>query len=342
MKQKKISLTIGIPMYNHEKTIHSTLDSILCQLEAIKNLCDLEVLISDNCSTDTSPKIVKDYQKKYPKIIKYYKNKTNIGGRYNIKKVFELATKDYIWLFGDDVMLKGAIKSFYKIIQFCLKQKKNLPSIILTDYVHTGKTEISLKEVAKQENQALPAQYFIYDNFYHIKKVRNFSLLKQTFLGMMIFKREELLKILYKIDFENHYPHFMAYLELAKSQTVALIDKVLLYARLGTWAKRESSEFCILATMSYLFIIKNIYGDYLLSKEDIQESKKYILTHIKRYYRTIKNPKSIVDAFKQIAFFNKLLLITIKFLSYFQMNRLAFTILVIYAKIYINIAAIKK
>ena len=78
-------------------------------------------------------------------------------------------------------MLKGAIKSFYKIIQFCLKQKKNLPSIILTDYVHTGKTEISLKEVAKQENQALPAQYFIYIIFINQKSIRNFSLLMTNF-----------------------------------------------------------------------------------------------------------------------------------------------------------------
>ena len=54
--KKKISLTRGIPMYNHEKTIHTTLDSILYQLDEIKNLFELEILISDNCSTDASLK----------------------------------------------------------------------------------------------------------------------------------------------------------------------------------------------------------------------------------------------------------------------------------------------
>ena len=39
--KKKISLTIGIPMYNHEKTIITTLDSILCQLDEIKNFITL-------------------------------------------------------------------------------------------------------------------------------------------------------------------------------------------------------------------------------------------------------------------------------------------------------------
>ncbi len=43
-------------MYNHEKTIHTTLDSILYQLDEIKNLFELEILISDNCSTDASLK----------------------------------------------------------------------------------------------------------------------------------------------------------------------------------------------------------------------------------------------------------------------------------------------
>ena len=91
MEQIKMSskpiLTIGIPTYNGSKTIRNMLDILLPQ-------CDsrVEVFVSDNCSTDSTPEIIRQYQKTYNNVT-YSKNETNIGTDRNIIKCFEKSDK---------------------------------------------------------------------------------------------------------------------------------------------------------------------------------------------------------------------------------------------------------
>lgn len=106
-----MKLSIIIPVYNVEEYLKECLDSILSQ-----ETKDVEVILVDNNSTDSSPKIIKTYQKKYPKIIKSLTCKTwgasavrNLG----VKK----ATGDYIWFVdSDDFLEKDAIKKLLKKI----------------------------------------------------------------------------------------------------------------------------------------------------------------------------------------------------------------------------------
>jgi glycosyltransferase involved in cell wall biosynthesis len=50
--------------YNHEKFIKTTLDSFLMQKTNLK----FKIIISDDCSTDNTPKIIEKYYKKYPNL----------------------------------------------------------------------------------------------------------------------------------------------------------------------------------------------------------------------------------------------------------------------------------
>ncbi len=71
MKNPKVSILCLT--YNHEKYIKQALDSFLMQ----KTNFDFEVLIHDDASTDKTPQIIKEYQKKYPHIIKPYFEEEN-------------------------------------------------------------------------------------------------------------------------------------------------------------------------------------------------------------------------------------------------------------------------
>ena len=62
----KTLLTILMPLYNQEPSIKDALNSILMQETNYK----YELIISDDASTDGSLKIAKEYQAKYPDIIK--------------------------------------------------------------------------------------------------------------------------------------------------------------------------------------------------------------------------------------------------------------------------------
>jgi glycosyltransferase involved in cell wall biosynthesis len=52
-------VSIGMPVYNGEKYIREALDSLLSQ-----TFTDFELIISDNCSTDSTPEICKEYASK--------------------------------------------------------------------------------------------------------------------------------------------------------------------------------------------------------------------------------------------------------------------------------------
>lgn len=96
-------LSICIPTFNRATYLKECLKSIVSQLKNKDFQKVVEVVVSDNDSTDNTCDIVKNFNKKF-KNIKYFKNKKNIGGDRNIIKAASYATGDYIWFFGDDDM----------------------------------------------------------------------------------------------------------------------------------------------------------------------------------------------------------------------------------------------
>jgi len=65
-------ISVIIPVYNGKETISKTLDSLLNQTYP-KN--KYEIIIVDDESTDGTPELVKKYVKKYPKLIRFYRQK---------------------------------------------------------------------------------------------------------------------------------------------------------------------------------------------------------------------------------------------------------------------------
>ena len=78
-------VSVGVPVYNGEKYLAATLDSLLAQ-----SLKDFEIVISDNASTDRTPEICRSYQEK-DRRIRYSRNDRNIGAALNFNRVVELA-----------------------------------------------------------------------------------------------------------------------------------------------------------------------------------------------------------------------------------------------------------
>ncbi|MBY0379065.1 MAG: glycosyltransferase family 2 protein [Burkholderiales bacterium] len=97
----QIILTIGIPTYNGANYIANTINSILQEVEK-NNLTNLEIVISDNCSTDNTQDVVSQFINIPHLKIHYYKNSTNIGFDRNIDNVIKLATGRYVWTLADD------------------------------------------------------------------------------------------------------------------------------------------------------------------------------------------------------------------------------------------------
>lgn len=89
-------VSVGIPVFNGEPFVRATLDSVLGQ-----TFEDLEIVISDNASTDGTESICREYARKDPRI-RYVRNRENIGLAKNFRRVVELATAEYFKLANAD------------------------------------------------------------------------------------------------------------------------------------------------------------------------------------------------------------------------------------------------
>ncbi|BBI33988.1 glycosyltransferase [Cohnella abietis] len=98
LKQPPPLLSICIPTYNRSANLDRCLHSILTQ---IKTGTPVEVLVSDNASTDDTPEVVRRYAARYP-FVKYSRNSENIGADRNIYHVMRLAQGTFIKMQGDD------------------------------------------------------------------------------------------------------------------------------------------------------------------------------------------------------------------------------------------------
>lgn len=88
--------SICIPTYNRAAFIGTTLKHLLPEVAD-----DMEVVIVDGCSTDDTPSLVADMQKRCP-AIRYFRREENVGVDADILKAVELAEGEYCWLLSDD------------------------------------------------------------------------------------------------------------------------------------------------------------------------------------------------------------------------------------------------
>lgn len=108
-------VSICIPTYNGAATLPGLLAQLLQQSEVVGTGV-LEVLISDDCSSDNTFAIAQEWAEQFP-FIKCFENAANLGMDGNFRRSAELATGRYIWFCGqDDGIEIGAISKFLSLL----------------------------------------------------------------------------------------------------------------------------------------------------------------------------------------------------------------------------------
>lgn len=115
-------VSVIVPVYNSEQELRDCLDSLVEQTEK-----DIEIIVIDDASTDNSPEIEAEYQKKYPNV-KVYRNERNLGQSETRNRGIELAEGDYIaFLDSDDYVNSGMYEELYQAAV-----DNNMPELIVT------------------------------------------------------------------------------------------------------------------------------------------------------------------------------------------------------------------
>jgi glycosyltransferase involved in cell wall biosynthesis len=90
-------VTVGVPVFNGERFLAEALASLLNQ-----TFSDLEIVVSDNASTDRTEEICRAFAARDPRV-RYYRNDVNRGAAWNHNRVFEQARGEFFkWNSADD------------------------------------------------------------------------------------------------------------------------------------------------------------------------------------------------------------------------------------------------
>jgi glycosyltransferase involved in cell wall biosynthesis len=113
-------VSVGVPVYNGERYLAATLDSLLAQ-----SLKEFEIVISDNASTDRTAEICRNYQEK-DRRVHYFRNDQNIGAALNFNRVVELC--------GAPLFHGGACDDLYHpmFLECCVGALERHPNLVLS------------------------------------------------------------------------------------------------------------------------------------------------------------------------------------------------------------------
>lgn len=91
-------LIVGMPVYNGSAHIAKALDSLLAQ-----TYTDFALIISDNCSTDDTEEICREYERRDERV-RFTKRETNRGATANYNGLVNMAEAEYFkWASSNDI-----------------------------------------------------------------------------------------------------------------------------------------------------------------------------------------------------------------------------------------------
>ncbi|HET6540206.1 MAG TPA: glycosyltransferase family 2 protein [Chryseolinea sp.] len=105
-------LTISIPTYNRAQALDRQL--MWLATEILDHEDDCEIIISDDCSTDNTEKILEKWRSVLGSRISftYHSNEENIGEVANIASCLRKATGKFVWSLGDDDSVQNGTVSY--------------------------------------------------------------------------------------------------------------------------------------------------------------------------------------------------------------------------------------
>ena len=165
---EKVRFTVAISAYNIEEYVKRAIDSVLNQ--TFKNY---ELLVIDDCSTDSTVKIIKETIEKKGRLLQTPKNSGTAAASRNI--AIENAQGEYLlFLDGDDELFSE--NTLAEIDQHIGKNKYD---IINLGYENVGHTE-NYYRLSTKENSTRKARLICDESFSVSSKVWNVKFLKEN------------------------------------------------------------------------------------------------------------------------------------------------------------------
>lgn len=271
-----------LPTYNGEKYLGELLDSLLTQTH--KNI---RIIISDDCSTDSTPEILKEYQKKDNRIEIYLQEK-NLRVVKNIEFLLKKVENKYFMLADqDDVWLPNKIE---KSIQ---KMEQENADLVFGDL-----------EVVDKDLQTIYPSFgdFMLLNRKINKYIDSYKLnyLYNCVTGCTIISKKEQIPNILPLPNDSKYlihDHWIALMVSLHGRLAYMPEKYIKYRQHGNnqvGTNKISHGFTKLEQVRELFIdVKlGVFGTYVKHNEAFPKEIQELNIKAYNYFKDIKNKKN--------------------------------------------------
>lgn len=271
-----------IPVYNCEEYVREALDSVLCQ-----TLQDIEILCIDDGSTDKTPEILRNYQKRNEKIQVF--TQKNSGQSAARNRGIEEAAGEYIYfLDSDDKIIPKTLELLYTSAK-----AKSLDVVYCN-----GQTFFESQDLEKK-----------FANFkeYYIRKGPYDRVLNGPELFCRMEKENDIktqpcLQMIAKAHLQKygirfpegiiHEDNYFTFAALIHAQRAMCLDNILFYRRI----RRDS-------VMTKRRTVRNADGQFIAAMKILEEIESMDLNSetvfaVSRYvWQHFRNVKSIFEAY---------------------------------------------
>jgi len=257
-------LSICIPTYNRSEYLQKTLDSIVIQ-DRFLNTDDVEIIISDNCSTDNTEAVSEKYHELFPTKIHYFRNEKNVVDG-NMEK-----------------SLRRGNGLFLKLNNDTLKHKPGSLEIVLSviDNNIESKNILFFLNSTKKKNRN-----FLCKNLDSFIDYVSFT---STWIASFGMWKDDLIKIQ---DF-SRYSHLqltqtdVLFRTIGKDRAVSVNDDN--FFTIQEVAKKGGYDIVTVFLDNYTFILKEALGNATIKSETyLKETKKLLLNFFPLWLAQIK------------------------------------------------------
>lgn len=191
-------LTIVVPAYNSEAYLGRCLDSLL------ENIEDLEVLVVNDGSTDSTPEIAESYARRFPENIRVI-HKENSGHGSGVNAGMAAATAPWFKVLDSDDRFDGkGLKRLLDLIKELESSERIRPDMIITDFYYEIHRDIDGEDVVNME---LLDYMNVFRKEGHLSwsRVKSFRVDQLLMLHSICYRTEILKKVNLKLPEKTYY-----------------------------------------------------------------------------------------------------------------------------------------
>jgi len=284
-------VTIGIPVYNVEKYIRLTMDSALAQ-----TFESIEFLVLDDCGTDRSMDIVREYQNTHPrgKDIRIVRQPQNGGLGRARNRIIEEASGNYLYhLDADDAIAPNTIQLLYDNAQ------RYDADMVYGSYKRIEQFDEEMKETEYR----YPSMHFLKEHEFADRVYSDYGFLQANTWNFLI-KRDIYINNNIRHKAVNYWEDFSTTIDLPTYVTrVVLLSDITYYyycryGSLSNFSKRDHIDKSeIEKTLDAMAEVKENSSRVKSMPYFHKRMFKVMMTHFYMVCAILKNRKAISPSF---------------------------------------------